>query len=103
MAEQLLFSRLGITMEEGAITKWLKNVGDHISVGEVVCEIETDKTVQEWECNYRRNAVKNIGTRRGKYSGHGRPVVLPENTFLIPITKVWKNRLYRRRNAGEAS
>ena len=30
-------------MEEGTIIKWMKNEGDLISPGDVLCEIETDK------------------------------------------------------------
>lgn len=34
---------LSPTMEEGTIIQWMKNEGDPISPGDVLCEIETDK------------------------------------------------------------
>jgi Biotin-requiring enzyme len=34
---------LGESITEGTIQKWMKNVHDHISVGDVVAVIETDK------------------------------------------------------------
>lgn len=40
--------RLGETMEEGRIVRWLKAVGDRFERGEAVLEIETDKTVAEF-------------------------------------------------------
>lgn len=36
---------LSPTMTEGTIVKWMKNEGDAVSAGDVVCEIQTDKAV----------------------------------------------------------
>ncbi|TDQ52297.1 dihydrolipoamide acetyltransferase family protein [Actinorugispora endophytica] len=41
--------RLSDTMEEGVISSWLKQVGDKVSSGDVLVEIETDKAVMEYE------------------------------------------------------
>ncbi|KAI3955929.1 hypothetical protein MKW98_006289 [Papaver atlanticum] len=41
---------LSPTMTEGNIARWLKKVGDKVSTGEVLCEIETDKATVEMEC-----------------------------------------------------
>jgi pyruvate dehydrogenase E1 component beta subunit len=40
---------LSPTMTEGTIAKWLKQVGDAIESGDVLCEIETDKATMEVE------------------------------------------------------
>jgi len=40
---------LSPTMEMGNIVKWHKKVGDTISSGEVIAEIETDKALMEFE------------------------------------------------------
>ena len=40
---------LGYDMESGAISSWLKNVGDKVARGEAIAEIETDKTTVEME------------------------------------------------------
>ncbi|WP_162916980.1 acetoin dehydrogenase dihydrolipoyllysine-residue acetyltransferase subunit [Dongia deserti] len=39
--------RLGETMEEGRIVAWLKQPGDKFKRGEILLEVETDKTVVE--------------------------------------------------------
>jgi len=39
--------RLGETMEEGRIVTWLKQPGDSFKRGEILLEVETDKTVVE--------------------------------------------------------
>jgi len=40
---------LSPTMTEGTIAKWLKQVGDSIKSGDIICEIETDKATMEVE------------------------------------------------------
>jgi pimeloyl-ACP methyl ester carboxylesterase len=48
MAEiDLPLPRLGETMEEGRIVTWLKQPGDKFKRGEILLEVETDKTVVE--------------------------------------------------------
>ncbi|HUJ74307.1 MAG TPA: pyruvate dehydrogenase complex dihydrolipoamide acetyltransferase [bacterium] len=49
MASVLLMPSLSPTMETGAISAWRKKPGEHVDVGEVLAEIETDKAVMEWE------------------------------------------------------
>lgn len=41
--------RLGVTMKAGKVSKWLKNEGDPISKGELLFELETEKSVIEIE------------------------------------------------------
>lgn len=39
--------QLGLTMEEGTIASWLKAEGDTVEVGDILCEVETDKLTNE--------------------------------------------------------
>ncbi|XVF82878.1 hypothetical protein PTKIN_Ptkin16aG0086300 [Pterospermum kingtungense] len=41
---------LSPTMSQGNIAKWKKKEGDKIEVGDILCEIETDKATLEFEC-----------------------------------------------------
>jgi pyruvate dehydrogenase E2 component (dihydrolipoamide acetyltransferase) len=41
--------KLGYDMETGKVGGWLKRVGDEISRGDVIAEIETDKSTVEME------------------------------------------------------
>ena len=43
MAEIINKPRLSDTMEEGVVAKWLVNIGDKVSEGDILAEIETDK------------------------------------------------------------
>ena len=49
MAERLLMLALSPTMQEGVIVKWRKKTGDPIAPGDVLCDVETDKAVMEYE------------------------------------------------------
>ena len=41
--------KLGYDMETGVISEWLKKVGDTVSRGEAIAEIETEKATVEME------------------------------------------------------
>ena len=49
MAEFIVMPKLGFDMREGVLNQWLKNVGDPVSRGEVVAEIESDKATLDLE------------------------------------------------------
>lgn len=49
MAIPIPMPSLSPTMTEGKITKWLKKVGDKVSSGEAIAEVETDKSNLEVE------------------------------------------------------
>ena len=44
---EIIMPTLGETVDEGKVIKWLKNVGDEIKEGDILCEVETDKTAAE--------------------------------------------------------
>ena len=46
---EILMPALSPTMEEGTLAKWLVKVGDKISSGDLIAEIETDKATMEIE------------------------------------------------------
>lgn len=49
MALDIRMPALSPTMEEGTLAKWLVKVGDTVSSGDVMAEIETDKATMEFE------------------------------------------------------
>ena len=63
--EYIKMPRLSDTMEEGTISTWLKNVGDEISEGDILAEIETDKATMEFESFYSGKLVY-IGVNAGE-------------------------------------
>jgi pyruvate dehydrogenase E2 component (dihydrolipoamide acetyltransferase) len=45
----ILMPQAGNSMEEGTVVAWLVKEGDRIEVGQIICEIETDKATIEYE------------------------------------------------------
>src|SRR5438477_5922151 len=46
---EIQMPKLSDTMTEGTLVAWKKKKGDHVSAGQVLAEIETDKATMEWE------------------------------------------------------
>jgi pyruvate dehydrogenase E2 component (dihydrolipoamide acetyltransferase) len=44
---EVLMPKLGLTMSEGTVTSWLAAEGSEVTVGQAICEIETDKVTEE--------------------------------------------------------
>jgi len=65
MAEVVNMPRLSDTMEEGTVASWLKKVGDKVSEGDILAEIETDKATMEFESFYD-GVLLHIGISEGE-------------------------------------
>lgn len=65
MAQVINMPRLSDTMEEGTVATWLKKVGDTISEGDILAEIETDKATMEFESFYE-GTLLYIGIQEGE-------------------------------------
>lgn len=57
--------RLSDTMTEGTVATWLKKVGDKISEGDILAEIETDKATMEFEA-FTAGTLLHIGINEGE-------------------------------------
>lgn len=64
MAEIIRMPRLSDTMEEGNIVSWLAKVGDNVSPGDVLAEVETDKATMELE-SFNDGVLLYIGVKEG--------------------------------------
>jgi pyruvate dehydrogenase E2 component (dihydrolipoamide acetyltransferase) len=51
MSVDIVMPRLSDSMEEGTVLNWIKSVGDEVSVGEELVEIETDKANMVYEAD----------------------------------------------------
>ncbi len=48
---EIQMPKLSDTMTEGTLVSWKKKIGDQVTAGEVLAEIETDKATMEWEAS----------------------------------------------------
>lgn len=79
---------LSPTMNQGNIAKWRKQEGDKIEVGDVICEIETDKATLEFECLEEGYLAKILAPEGSKDVQVGQPIAVtvedPEDVKNIP-------------------
>lgn len=73
MAEKLLMMALSPTMETGTIGSWLKEEGDEIASGDVICEVETDKATMDYEA-VQEGTLLRILAREGDSAAVGQPI-----------------------------
>ena len=60
MAEIVNMPKLGFDMAEGTLVRWVIHEGDHVSKGEVLAEIETDKATVEVESTYEGVLLRQL-------------------------------------------
>ena len=65
MAEVIRMPKMSDTMTEGVIASWLKKVGDEVSAGDILAEVETDKATMELEA-YDDGILLHIGINEGE-------------------------------------
>jgi len=65
MAELIKMPRLSDTMTDGVLVKWHKKIGDHVSEGDLLAEIETDKATMEFE-SFQEGVLLYIGVQENE-------------------------------------
>ena len=74
--------KLSDTMTEGVVAEWHKKVGDKVSEGDLLADIETDKATMEFESFYD-GVLLHIGVQKGGTA--------PVNAVLAVIGKEGEN------------
>ena len=84
MADALMMPRLSDTMEEGNIVGWVKKVGDKVSPGDVLAEVETDKATMDLESFYE-GTLLHIAVPQGHIAVGALLAVIgkKEKTYLL--------------------
>ncbi|KAH7672405.1 Dihydrolipoyllysine-residue acetyltransferase protein [Dioscorea alata] len=81
---------LSPTMNQGNIAKWIKKEGDKIDVGDVICEIETDKATLEFESLEEGYLAKILVPEGSKDVLVGQPIAItvedPDDIKNVPTT-----------------
>jgi pyruvate dehydrogenase E2 component (dihydrolipoamide acetyltransferase) len=84
MIQKITLPKLGETVEVSTIEKWRKSEGDPVAVGDVLCEITTDKATLEVE-SYHRGTLLKIFAPAGKELPVGTLIaVIGDNGEKIP-------------------
>src|SRR5712692_8836286 len=70
---EIQMPKLSDTMTEGTLVSWKKKIGDEVTAGEVLAEIETDKATLEWEAT-DDGVLKEIFVEAGGKVNVGEPL-----------------------------
>jgi len=83
--------RLSDTMTEGTVATWLKKVGDKVSEGDILAEIETDKATMEFE-SFNSGTLLYIGIKEGESAPVDSVLAIigPEGTDVSGIAENYK-------------
>ena len=72
----IILPNIGETVDEGKVLKWLKQVGDQVTDGYVLCEVETDKSTMEVPSTID-GTIKEIRVKEGD--------IVPVGTILAIV------------------
>lgn len=80
--------RLSDTMTDGTVATWLKKVGDKVSEGDILAEIETDKATMEFE-SFNAGTLLYIGVQEGQTAPVDSILAIlgPEGTDVAELAK----------------
>jgi pyruvate dehydrogenase E2 component (dihydrolipoamide acetyltransferase) len=80
--------RLSDTMTDGTVATWLKKVGDKVSEGDILAEIETDKATMEFE-SFNAGTLLYIGVQEGQTAPVDSILAIlgPEGTDVSALAK----------------
>lgn len=87
MATEIRMPQLGLTMEEGTIGKWLKQVGDKVNVGEALVEITTDKLSSEIESEVEGYLLKIVAQEGEDIPVKGLVAIIGEQGEKVDVSE----------------
>lgn len=89
----LVMPKLGLTMTEGTITRWLKAEGEGVRQGEILFEFESEKSALEFE-SPADGVLGQILAREGQTVPCGTPIAILETSDEAKgVTPVWDEPL----------
>lgn len=74
MAEIINMPKLSDTMEVGTIASWRKNEGDKVAIGDILCDVETDKATMDLENLVADGVILKIYAEAGAEAPIGAPI-----------------------------
>ena len=73
---EIILPNIGETVDEGKVVKWLKQVDDQVNDGDILCEVETDKSTMEVPTTID-GTIKEIRVKEGD--------IVPVGTILAIV------------------
>ncbi len=67
---EIVMPQLSDSMDEGKLISWKKKVGEHVEVGEVIAEVESDKAIMEVQ-SFKAGTLYEIVVQEGEEAAIG--------------------------------
>ncbi|NDH87898.1 MAG: hypothetical protein EBY61_04550, partial [Actinobacteria bacterium] len=83
MASTFALPAVGDTMVEAVVEEWFVAVGDHVALDQVICAIETDKSVVEMTTPFA-GTVLQLGGEAGATIAVGEPLIIVGENGEVP-------------------
>ena len=83
MASTFALPAVGDTMVEAVVEEWFVAVGDHVALDQVICAIETDKSVVEMTTPFA-GTVLQLGGETGATIAVGEPLIIVGENGEVP-------------------
>jgi len=84
MIHTIVMPDLGQTTAEGKILRWLKSLGEKVSKGDHLLEVETDKVTMEVE-SYASGYLRQLLATEGQMVSAMTPIALVTDTLEEPL------------------
>ena len=65
MITRVVMPPLGETMDEGTISRWVVNIGDKVEKGDILLEVESDKSILDVE-SFGNGILRKIIVQEGE-------------------------------------
>ena len=91
MATSITMPKLGLTMTEGTISKWLKKEGDSVAAGDSLFVVSTDKLTYEYRAEVSGTLLKIVVPEEGTVAVGGEVGIVgetDESVEAVPAAKV---------------
>jgi len=73
MMYEIVMPQLSDSMEEGKLIAWKKSVGEHVNVGDLIAEVESDKAIMEVQ-SFQAGVLADISVNEGSAVPVGRVI-----------------------------
>ncbi len=84
---QIVMPKLGLTMTEGTVTRWLVSVGQAVKQGDILFEFESEKSVMEFE-SPKDGLIEQLLVVEGETVPCATPVAILETEFVVEVAQI---------------
>ena len=102
MAYNIVMPQLSDSMEEGKLISWKVKPGDHVKMGDVIAEVESDKAIMEVQ-SFKEGVVKELKIKEGESAPVGSVIAVIDTDGEVEIKKPAEAKATDQSEASQAN